>query len=179
MMSSTASMRTPRQASTSAVLLHIVTDLDDAEVFQDRLQRGERILLGNLTGAELGREQAGIGSALVAGFAMAERKVSRLIRRNRERDPAQLCLHRIDAADFGFQREETGVVGARDPVLEPAERRYRLVFRMIELRAAQRFDAALSQRDGGEAAFLACGQGFGRGQIAEIELSRPAARGGS
>ena len=161
------------------VLLHVVTDLDDAEIFQDGLQRRERVLLGNLTRAELGREQTGIGSALVPGFAMAERKVGRLIRRNGERDPAQLGLHRINAADFSFQREETGIVGARDPVLEPVERSNRLVFCMLELRGAQRFDASLSERDGREATFLAYGSGFGCGKVAEIELSRPAARRGN
>ena len=71
------------------VVLHVLADLEDAGVFQQRLERGERVALRDLVRrrARLRREQ--VAAALAAAVAMAERHVAGLVRRDREREAAR------------------------------------------------------------------------------------------
>ena len=101
------------------VELHVLADLEHAAVFQQRLERRERIALGNLVRRKLGREQAGVA---LAGLAMTERHVAGFVRRDREREAAQLGLHRVEAVGLGVERHDAGRSARAIQCLQPVKR---------------------------------------------------------
>ncbi len=64
----------------------VLADLEHARIFEQRLERCERVRLGNLAGRKSFAEQPAVA---IAGLAMSERYVAGLVRRDREREPAQ------------------------------------------------------------------------------------------
>ena len=86
-------------------------------------------------------------------LAMRERHVAGLVRRDRERDAAQRRLHRVVADRLDVDRDDAGVVGARDPGFEPVDARARSrsargrSWRRAPLRAARPRAAAASTGD--------------------------------
>ncbi len=126
----------------------IVADLDDAPVLEQRLQRVERRALGQLVGREIAAEQAA-GLALAA-LAMAERHIAGLVRRDRERETAQLGPHRIGADGRGIDGEKAELPRARNPDFELLDAAHGLVFGAVEFGAARGLDARGREAGGGE-----------------------------
>src|SRR5262249_22486678 len=62
----------------------------------------------------------GGGAAVAAAAALpgGERQIAGFVRSERERDPAQDRLHRIEAGGFGHQSELPEIASARDPRIE-------------------------------------------------------------
>ncbi len=127
------------------VALDVVTDLEDTFVLENCLECSECVVFGDLPGAQLGCEQAR-GFAL-AGLAMAQRQVGRLVRRNRNRNPAKRRLHRIKTAGLRLESQHARFVGTRDPTLQLINRGDRLILCSVEFGIAQRLQPALRQRD--------------------------------
>ena len=87
---------------------------------------------GIWSGAELriGREQ--VAAALGASVAMADRHVAGFVVADRQREAAEVRLHRIEAGGLGVDRDHADVSRARDPGVEPVERAHGLVFRAVD-----------------------------------------------
>ena len=117
------------------VELDVEADLQNACRFQQRPQRLQRVAGLDLVRREAGGEQAGA----VAGLLVGERDVAGVVGRQRQRDAADLRLHRIDRVGLGVDREMAGIVGARDPGLE-FDRALRMVWYL--LRSTGSFRAA-------------------------------------
>ena len=77
------------------VELAVLADLEDALVFQQRLERAERGGLADLVGRDLAGEQA--AASAIAALAVGERHVAGFVGCERKRDAAQRRLHRVDA----------------------------------------------------------------------------------
>ncbi len=87
------------------VELDVEADLEDARRFQQRLQRRQRVAGLDLVRREAGVEQAGA----VAGLLVGERDIAGIVRRERQRDAADLGLHRIDRVRLGLDGEMAGI----------------------------------------------------------------------
>ena len=105
----------PRTANTCSSNFRFCPILRTPAVLQQRLERGERRLLGICSGVEPAAEQA--CSPALPPLRCAERDVTGLVRRDRERDAAQRRLHRVLADRLDVDRDHAGVEGARDPGL--------------------------------------------------------------
>ena len=111
------------------VELEVLTDLDHAEIFKERLHCLKRIRFGDLIGGDLALEQA---ASAVAALTMRQRHVAGLVRRDREGEAAKLRLHRIEAVGFDIEREKTEVARPFDPRPQPFETAHGFIFRAVE-----------------------------------------------
>ena len=133
----------PCCASITALNLMLKPILRIPADLQQRLQRGQRIARLDLVRREACVEQA----RAVAGLAVRERHVAGVIRRQRQRDAADIGLHRIAGVRLGVDREATGVPGARDPGVEFCGVADGLVLRAIDRQFFRGFLACRSKRD--------------------------------
>ena len=156
--------RDPAHGEQLHLELQVLPDLEHAPVFQQRLQRGERVGLRDLSLREPAAEQP----VAVARLAVRERHVARLVRRERQRDAAQRRLHRVFADRLGIERDHAGVVGARDPRLEALEVEHDLVGRAVDLHLARLFQPRGRKR-------LRCDRDRGIDRRAGARLCRHAA----
>jgi hypothetical protein len=156
---------------------HIVSDLDDAFVFENGLQRIKGLLLGDLSDAELCREQS-CGFALV-GLAVPERQIRGFVRRHGKGQAAQRGLHRVEAGGFGLEDQQTGIVGPVDPMPEALEGCDCFVLCRVERGRPQRLQSPLGERDrrkrGGTGSRAGCGLARRRAER-QLTLSSSAAR---
>jgi len=107
-----------------------LTDLEHAGIFQNRLDRGERVALGDLIGRDLALEQAAF--AAVAAVTMRKRHVAGLVRRHREREAAQLRLHRIETVSLDIERDNTDIARAVDESAQGFKCAHGLVFGAVK-----------------------------------------------
>ena len=114
----------PRGAKICQSNLRFCADLEDAGSSSSGLSARERLALGIWSGASLAAEQIALSPRRLA---VAERHVAGLARRDREREAAQLGLHRIERRRLGVDRDHAGLARARDPGVEPVERAHGLV----------------------------------------------------
>ena len=116
-----------------------MSDLQDAALFEQRLEGRERLLLGNLLRVQAAAEQAIGIAAAVAAFAMRERDVTGLVRSDRQCNAAERRLHRVDAERLDVDRNDSQIEGARDPGFEPIDAAHDLVACALDLARACRF----------------------------------------
>ena len=159
------------------VELEILADLEHARVREQRLERLERVAFGNLIGHDVAAEQRAV--AALPALAMTERHVARLIRPDRERETAQLGLHRIETRGLRVDGDKAVLARALDPGLEPVEAAHGLVSRAVEFFAARRRKACSRerlrrQRTFGFLAFRAAGAVGRRRRPVERKLRRRA-----
>ncbi len=121
----------------------VVADLEDAGRFQHRPQRLDRIGMLDLVGREAGVEQA----RTTAGLLVRQRHIAGIVRRQRQRDAAEIGLHRIDRVCPDLDRDMAGIMDARDKGVELLERLDRLVFAPVDRKLAQRLFARGGERD--------------------------------
>ena len=116
-----------------------------------------------------GRGPAAEQAVAVAGLAMGQRHVARLVRRDRQRDAAQRRLHRVFADRLDVDRDGAEVEGARDPGIEALDALHDLVAArsILLLRAA-------SSRAAASVCGVTCDRRLGR---ARTRLRRHAAAG--
>ena len=95
----------------------------DDEVMVERFVPGRELTVGVLDGAPL---------------AVGERHVAGLVWRDRKREAAQRCLHRIDAAGLAADCRKPQVLGACDPFLKPRQGAHHLVARTVDLASLER-----------------------------------------
>src|SRR6185437_1989189 len=111
--------------------------------FQQWLQRLQRLILLDLVGGESCIEQAdAVGGALVR-----ERDVRRIVRRQRQRDAADVGLHRIDRARLDVDHELAGVARAENPGVQRIERAYALIRPAIDRQPSRRLFTRICERD--------------------------------
>ena len=122
------------QRKDQPVVLDVLADLEHAGVLQQRLDRGECGFFGNLVRAELriGREQ--VAAALGAAVAVADRHVAGFVVADRQREAAEVRLHRIETGGLGVDRHQADVFRAGDPGLEPVERAHGFIFGTVDRR---------------------------------------------
>ena len=87
---------------------------------------------------------------------MADRHVAGLVVADRQREAAEVRLHRIEVGGLGVDRDHADVVGARDPGVEPVERAHGLVFGAVDLLLAG-FGGACGREGDGVRAGLSIG----------------------
>ena len=155
------------------VILQVLPDLEDALVLEQRLEDGERLRNRHLRGHDLAWKEAGA----VAALAVDQRHVAGGVGADREREAAQLRLHRIEARGLGVDRNHAGIDRARDPGAQFIDRAHRLVARAVERRGLGRSDAGFGERLRGRTAGGRNGCGFlcggrRRGTEGEFALAR-------
>ncbi len=129
------------------VVFHVLRDFEDGFVLQERLEQRERLVLGDLVGAELGFRREQIGAVGRAAVAMADRHVAGFVRRHGERESAQMRLHRIEAGGLGVDRDDADFMRARDPGFQPRDRAHALVFAAVDLGVAGLLGARGGERN--------------------------------
>ncbi len=146
--------------------------------FKQRTQRGERVGWLDLVRREAGVEQPGAAAGLLVG----ERDIAGVVRRQRQRDAAEVGLHRIVDAGHGLEHEVAGIMGARNPCLELVEAADRLVLAAIDRELSRGFRARLRQRNWrsleARGLLLLVGAGLYGGSRACKEIAGGAAGGG-
>src|SRR3954462_13479048 len=105
-----------------------MADLHHAPVLEQRLERCEGRGLIDLVGHDLPRIRAALASALAVG----ERYVAGLILSERQREPAQRRLHRVEPRSLRVHGYGADLISTRDPRIEPIERAHDLVARAID-----------------------------------------------
>ena len=177
MVSSQACMSMPRSAKINQSYFRFCPILSTDRIFQQRLHRGERVVLGNLTGAKLRIRCEQVATARRAAVAVADRHVAGLVVGHGEREAAEMRLHRIEAGGLGVDRDHAEVARAGDPGVEPVERAHGLVLGTVDRRRARLGGTRSGKRNGGEGGLLRsltpsplAGEGWGGGR-AKIKLS--------
>ena len=171
----------PRQREDLPVELQIVADREHARVREQWLERLERVAFGNLIGARTSPRNSAPPPPSPP-WRWDERHVAGFIRPDREREAAQLGLHRIaDSAVCVLDGDKAGLACALDPGVGAGRgcARSRIALRSnFSLRAAARRAAAeclRRQRTFG----LACGRAagaVGRRHAAPVGTEAPAPR---
>src|SRR6185312_13977906 len=102
------------------VLFDVVADLQDARLFEERLQAAHRLLAGDLLGRRGGGTGEGEPIALSRALrrAMAERDVARLARRKRQRNAEDRAARAIGRAGLGMDRHRALRARRLDPAIE-------------------------------------------------------------
>src|SRR6185437_10790490 len=95
----------------------------------------------DLVRSETGGEKA----AAVAGLLVVERNVAGLVGSERQRNAADVCLHRVLGTRFGLEGKLAGLTRACSPCLQVRQRAKGLVFVAIDRRAARFFGARCCQ----------------------------------
>ena len=132
------------------VVFHVLRDLEDASVLEQRLERFQRVLFRDLVGGEVRREQVAVAAAVLrCGRAARSRLRSA---RPRARSRTDAGLHRIEAGGLGVDRDHADVIGARDPFLQARQRAHAFVFAAVDLGVARSLGARGGERDRGEGA---------------------------
>ena len=157
------------------VVFHVLRDLEDALVLEQRLENGQRVLFLDLVGCEPGIEQPVAAAILL----VRERHIAGFVGCDGEREAAQAGLHRVETGGLGIDRDHAEIVGARDPFLQARQRADAFVFAAVDFLLARGFRARGGKRDRGEGAVgFALGGGLclrsGCKQIAGL----PGRRGG-
>ena len=88
---------------------------------------------------------------------MRERDIASLVVGNREREAAEIGLHRIEAGGLGIDCQVSGLARAGDPCREAIERAHRLIFGAINLRLARSLYPRVGERFRGSALPGPCG----------------------
>ena len=133
------------------VELDVEPDLEDPGRFQYRAQRGERIGRHDLVRREPGCEQPGA----IAVLPVAERDIAGIVGGERERNAADLGLHRIDRVRLGLDRDMALIMHPRDQGIECVEAADGLVFVAIDRKLARGLGARSGERS--RRALEACG----------------------
>ena len=87
------------------VEFHVLADLENARVLQQRLQQFERDVLGDLS-----RRQPAAAEEIALAFDVANRNVTGLARRDRKRNADEIGLDRIERRGLGVERDDPGLV---------------------------------------------------------------------
>ena len=130
-----------------AIELHIVPDLENSPVFQQRLDEPQCGVRGQLVRRHIAGEQAGA----VAAFTVDQRHVAGFIRADGKRQATQFRLHRVGGAGrLGGKGHASGVTRAGDPVLQLPGSAHRIVARAVEFRRPCALDPRRRERLGSE-----------------------------
>ena len=149
------------------VELDIEADLENPCRFQQRAQGVERV-----TGPDLVRRKArGEQAGAIAGLLVAERDIAGVVGRKRQRNAADLGLHRVDRRCLGLDGEMADIVNAGDPPLQLFEAAHGLVFAAIDPGLARRVGARGGERDRGE------GLSIGLAALRHARCAAPALEG--
>src|SRR5690348_9826791 len=106
-----------------------MADLEHTKIFQKRREHGERgRLLYLIRRAPAAKQAAATVLAARSPFAMRQRDIASLVWRHRQREPAQLGLHRIETVGLYVERDKADVARALDDGAQSIDRAYGLVF---------------------------------------------------
>ena len=123
--------------------------------------------------------KAGVAAA---GLLVAERDITGIVRRQRQRDPRYLGLHRVDRVGHRLDGEMADIVHPTEPCLECIQAADGLVFTAIERELSYRFRARNGERYRrafealGLAVFAASVRGSGRRRGSVLMAKEIAAR---
>ena len=139
------------------VVLDVLPDLEDRVAFQQRLQQRDRRGPVDLRRA--------FGEHV--GAAVAERDVAGIVGAQREADPDQLGLHRVEHAGLGIDREPARGEGPVDPCCQPLGGLHAFIGCQIDRRHRRQVLPAATRR----------GRGCGGLRLGGVELGLGSWRG--
>ena len=132
-----------RLAQHFEVVFHVLRDLQDAAILQQRLQPRQHDFASQLALREPAlAEQIARGAFL----QMADGNVAGAARRNRQRHAHKVSLERIKRGSFRVDANDAEIVGGGDPAIQRLNARDGLIGRAVDLLAQRMRGAMLGQR---------------------------------
>ena len=127
------------------VVFHVLDDLEDRPVLEQRLKQRQRFADGDLV-----RQQAAAKQVTIA-VHVGERHIDGAARRNRHGEADQVGLHRVGRGGLGVEGEEAGFLRLCDPGFERGRIANGCIGRRIDLARRRLFQAQRREQGRGVA----------------------------